>query len=93
MRHYGRDQGLECGAACSDMPSFRDVYDRSGCRAADGCIVKSSDVSGLVSKAHSLLAAKAPGRDPVEGKRKEIVREKRVPQARCPKTRMRRVNR
>jgi len=33
---------------------------------ADGCIIKSSDVSGLASKVQSLLATKVQGRAPVD---------------------------
>ena len=35
-------------------------------RYADACIIKSFDVSGLVSKVQLLLGRKAPGRVPVE---------------------------
>jgi len=54
---------------------FRMAPDDRHVRDADGCIVKSSDVSGLVSKVQSLLATKVPGRVPVRGERGEIVRE------------------
>jgi len=36
---------------------------------ADGCIVKSFEVSGLVSRVQSLLATKGPGRVPVKDER------------------------
>ena len=52
---------------------------------ADGCIIKSFDVSGLASKVQSLLAMQAPGRVPVEDEHGEIVRDKLVPRAPMPK--------
>ena len=47
------------------LPFEMSVNDQ-GVGPAHGCIIKSLDISGLVSKVQSLLATKAQGRNPVE---------------------------